>query len=86
MSAQVKTATTPGAFLAADVSILTIFAWACGERTRTTCAWFGRERLSVKPPGAGQKPVILYTLDVLSLAENRHTPLPPRYSSRLGGL
>jgi hypothetical protein len=33
-SSPVNTATTPGAFAAADTSIPSMVAWACGERTK----------------------------------------------------
>ncbi len=37
-SALVKTATTPGAEAASDVSMSMMRAWACGDRTYTTHA------------------------------------------------
>ena len=40
-SAPVTTATTPGAFFAAAVSMLLMRACACGERTKATCAMRG---------------------------------------------
>ena len=41
-SAPVTTAITPGAFFAAAVSIAVMRAWACGERTKATCAMRGK--------------------------------------------
>ena len=40
-SAPVTTAMTPGAFFAALASMLLMRAWACGERTKATCAMRG---------------------------------------------
>jgi len=40
-SGPVTTARTPGACFAASVAMLTIRAWACGERTKATCAMRG---------------------------------------------
>ncbi len=42
MSAPVKTATTSSRASAALVSMLTIVAWASGERTTTACSIPGR--------------------------------------------
>ena len=41
MSLAVSTAITPGMFVAPDVSMLTMRAKACGERTKYAKAWFG---------------------------------------------
>ncbi len=41
MSLAVSTPTTPGALSAALVSMLTMRAKACGERTKYAKAWFG---------------------------------------------
>src|SRR5262245_61776152 len=45
-----QAATTPFAFLASDKSTSTIFACACGERSRTSHAWLGNSRSSLKRP------------------------------------
>ena len=52
-------------------SSASIRAWACGERTRTRCAWLAGQIVG-EAAGAGQQTIVLDALDVLGLAEHRH--------------
>ena len=46
-SAPVSTVSTPGIARAAEVSIDTMRAWACGERTTQAWAWPGKVKSSL---------------------------------------
>ena len=61
-----KIATTPGAAFAFAVSILRIFACACGERRKYACVWFGSVDVVGELPGAGEEAVVLLALDRLA--------------------